>query len=326
MGVKCLLLTGYEPLRLNDLTIENGLQQVSWAVSLDKFRYTSRCCAKSTYGLRKTTVKMEHRNGFSSVSGSSIQKFDGKNYKDWAFEMELLLSQERAWSIVSGEEKAPAGPVDEVEEEVDKDGKVIVAGKPAVVASSNYNDYLWRYDAAVRLIVMALDRSLSRQYMTIRDPLELRKALKHDYIGELQKSHVWVKRDLHEVKLKDHGSVKAYAMRFQERIDQYAAGAKLATNRISKADHVFFLLNGIPQSDEWDVELRLITDQIEVLGDDPRAVIEKLCHREGKITFSRGITSEIALYTKSGGFANGRITCQTKILHTHLRSTTSILP
>jgi hypothetical protein len=101
---------------------------------------------------------MERRNGFSSVSGSSIQKFDGNNYKDWAFEMELLLTQERVWSIVSGEEKSPPGPVDEAKEEVDEDGKVIVAGKPAVVASSKYNDYLWRYHGAVRLIFMALDR------------------------------------------------------------------------------------------------------------------------------------------------------------------------
>jgi hypothetical protein len=220
-----------------------------------------------------------------------------------------------------------AGPVDEVEEEVDKDVKVIVAGKPAVVASSKYNDYLWRYRAAGRLIFMALARILSRQYMTIRDPVELWKAIKHDYIGELHTSHVWVKRDLYELKLKDHGSIKAYAMRIQERIDQDAAGAKLATNRISKAEHVFFLLNGIPQSDEWDVLLRLITDQIEVLSDDPRAIVKKLCDRADKIKFSRRITSEVAIYMNSGGFATGLVTCQKKTLHAHLRSTANpILP
>jgi hypothetical protein len=120
------------------------------------------------------TVKMERRNGFRSVSGSSIQKFDGK---DWAFEMELLLTQERAWSIVSGEENSPPGPLDEFKEEVDENGKVIVAGKPAVVASSKYNDYLWRYHGAVRLIFMALNRSLRRQCMTIRDPVQLWKAI-----------------------------------------------------------------------------------------------------------------------------------------------------
>jgi hypothetical protein len=101
-------------------------------------------------------------------------------------------------------------------------------------------------------------RSTQHQYMTIRDTVELWKAIERDYIGELQKSYVWVERDLYEVKLKDHSSVKAYVTCIQELIDQYAAGAKVATDRISKADHVFFLLNRIPQSDEWDVELRLI--------------------------------------------------------------------
>jgi hypothetical protein len=138
------------------------------------------------------------------------------NTKDRAFEMELQLTQEHPWSIVSGEEQSPPGPVDEVNEAVDENGKVIVAGKPAVDASNNYNDYFWRYHAAVRMIFMALERSLSRPYMSIRDPVELWKAIKHDYIGELRRSHVWVKRDLYEVKLKDHGSNKAYTMRIQE--------------------------------------------------------------------------------------------------------------
>jgi hypothetical protein len=66
-----------------------------------------------------------------------------------------------------------------------------------------------------------------------------------------------VKRDLYEAKLKDHGSIKAYAMRIQEGIDRYAPGAKLATDRIFEADHVCFVLNAIPHPDGWDVELRL---------------------------------------------------------------------
>jgi hypothetical protein len=68
---------------------------------------------------------------------------------------------------------------------------------------------------------------------------------------------------------------------------------------------VFFVLNTIAQPDEWDVELPLITDHIEALADDLRAIIKKLCDREERIRFSRGITSEVALYTKSGGFASG---------------------
>jgi hypothetical protein len=80
--------------------------------------------------------------------------------------------------------------VDEVKEEDDEDEKLIVAGEQAVDASTKYNDYLWRYHVAVRLIFNTVDRSLSRQYMTIREPMELWKALKPHLIGELQNSRV----------------------------------------------------------------------------------------------------------------------------------------
>jgi hypothetical protein len=79
----------------------------------------------------------------------------------------------------------------------------------------------------------------------------------------------------------------------------------LEPNRRRTTDHVFFLLDGIPETDEWDVELRLIMDQIEVLGDNPQAILRKLCNREDKIKSSRAITAVVALYTKNGGFDTG---------------------
>jgi hypothetical protein len=64
-------------------------------------------------------------------------------------------------------------------------------------------------------------------------------------------------------------------------------------------------LNGVPQSEDWDLEIRLITAQMKVLGKDHKEVIKKLCDREDSIKNSKGIPSEVALYTKSGGFATG---------------------
>jgi transposase InsO family protein len=250
---------------------------------------------------------MEQNRGSSSVSGlSRIQKFDGKNYKVWAWEMELLLVRERAWTIVCGTEYPPPGPQDEIQEVRDKDGKVIIAGLSAVEPSKKYIDYMWRYHEAVRMIFISLERSLQLQYMDMRDPAELWKAIRKDYIGELQKSQIWIRRDLYEVKLKDYGSVKTYALRIQELIDEYQAGAEDPSDKISERDHVFFLLNGVPQSDDWDLEIRLITAQMKVLGKDPKEVIKKLCDREDSIKNSKGIPSDVALYTKSGGFATGK--------------------
>jgi hypothetical protein len=155
------------------------------------------------------------------------------------------------------------------------------------------------------MIFISLERSLQLQCMDLRNPAELWKAIKKDYIGELQKSQILIRRDLYEVKLKAYGSVKTYSLRIQELIDEYQAGAEDPCDKISERDHVFFLLNGVPQSEDWDLEIRLITAQMKVLGKDPKEVIKKLCNREDSIKNSKGIPSDVALYAKSGGFATG---------------------
>jgi hypothetical protein len=157
---------------------------------------------------------MEKRNAGigSGCRGSSIWKFDGKNYKVWAWQMELLLARERAWTIVNGSEECPPGP----KAEVDEDGHV-TAGK---AASSAYTDYTWRYYEALRLIFESLGESLQLQYMDIKDPSELWRRINCDYVGELQNSQLWIRRDLYEVKLKDYGSIEPYSIRIQNLIDE----------------------------------------------------------------------------------------------------------
>jgi hypothetical protein len=78
---------------------------------------------------------------------------------------------------------------------------------------------------------------------------------------------------LYEVKLKDYGSVKTYSLRIQELIDEYQAGAEDPSDKISERDHVFFLLNGVPQSEEWDLEIRLITAQ-KIAKQEQRRVLQ----------------------------------------------------
>jgi hypothetical protein len=62
---------------------------------------------------------------YKSGARSSVKKFDGKNYKAWAFNMQLLLSRERGMSIVNKTETAPAGPTEEIPAELDKNGDPI---------------------------------------------------------------------------------------------------------------------------------------------------------------------------------------------------------
>jgi hypothetical protein len=232
---------------------------------------------------------MERR---SSSNVYNVRKFDGKNYKMWAFEMEMLLSREQAWTIVDGSEPSP------LRLEVEKDGKAVQS-----TASREVLDYKWRYFEALRLIFSALEDSLKLRYMHIKDPAELWRTIKRDYVGELQKPQIWIRRELYEVKLVDHGSVDAYAMRIQNLIDDYRAGATEPEDKISDTEHVFFLLNGIPRSDEWDVEVRLLNDQMGTLAKDPQTVIKKLRAREDAIKSDKGISAEVALYTKDGALA-----------------------
>ncbi|KAA8895214.1 hypothetical protein FN846DRAFT_997467 [Sphaerosporella brunnea] len=85
--------------------------------------------------------------------------------------------------------------------------------------------------------------------------------------------------------------VKIYSLHIQELIDEYQAGAEDPSDKISERDHMFF-----------PFERRT---SIKVLGKDPEEVIKKLCYREDSIKNSKGIPSDVALYTKSGGFATG---------------------
>jgi hypothetical protein len=76
-------------------------------------------------------------------------------------------------------------------------------------------------------------------------------------------------------------------MRIQNLVDEYRAGATSATDRISDQEHVFFLLNGIP--DEWNVpELYLIGDKVSDLAEDPNVVVEKLRAFEDAIKTGAG--------------------------------------
>jgi hypothetical protein len=225
----------------------------------------------------------------SSSNVYTVRKFDGKNYKMWAFDMEMLLAREQAWTIVNGSELSPL-------EEVEKDSK----SAQSIPARQALDSYRWRFYEALRLIFSALEDSLKMQYMHIKHPAELWQAIKADYVGELQKSQLWIRRELYEVKLSAHGSIDAYAMHIQNLIDDYRAGATEPEDRISDREHVFFLLNGIPRSDEWDLEVRLIHDQMATLAKDPKAVLKKLRDREDAIKSDKGISAEVALYTRSG--------------------------
>jgi hypothetical protein len=98
--------------------------------------------------------------------------------------------------------------------------------------------------------------------MSIEDPAELWDPVKCDYLEVLQRGRYYLRNDLTSLKLQECGSVDAYVTKFENLLDQY----KLASNNkesIGTQEQVFCLFHGIPEGGDWDVELRLIQDELE---------------------------------------------------------------
>jgi hypothetical protein len=137
--------------------------------------------------------------------------------------------------------------------------------------------------------------------MSITHPAELWEAIKHDYVDELRKGQFYVRRELYNVKLDACGSVDKYASTIQNLLDEYKLGSKEPDDKIGVREHVFYLLNGIPEGDDWDVELRLIHDKLdsEDWYKEPTKIVKKLQNREAELRKIKGISSDVLLYTKA---------------------------
>jgi hypothetical protein len=243
---------------------------------------------------------------YKSGTRSSVKKFDGKNYKAWAFNMQLLLSRERGMSIINRTETAPAGPTEEIPAELDKNGEPIKGtGRPGTAASNAYTDYNWRFWEALRLIFESLEEGIQSNYMSITEPAELWEAIRHDYVDELRKGQFYVRRELYNVKLEACGSVDKYVVTIQNLLDEYKLGSKEPDDKIGVREHVFYLLNGVPEGGDWDVELRLIHDKLdsEDWYKEPTKIIKKLQTREAELRKLKGLSPDVALYTKAAAIS-----------------------
>jgi hypothetical protein len=83
----------------------------------------------------------------------------------------------------------------------------------------------------------------------------------------------------------------------QNLLDQYKLGAKEDDDKIGVREHVFYLLNGIPQGEDWDLERRFVHQRLD--EDDwckkPDKIIQNLKDREAEL---QQLSTDVALYTK----------------------------
>jgi hypothetical protein len=236
-----------------------------------------------------------------STVWSMIKKFDGKNYKSWAYNMKLLLNRERCKGIVDRWEVPPAGPTAAVPAELDEAGKPISGtGCAGSAASQAFTDYTFRFWEALRLIYQSLEENIQSNYMSIEHPADLWDAIKRDYVEKLQRGQYYVRNDLIAVKLEDCGSVDAYVTKIQNLLDQYKLGSQ-DNDSLGVKEHVFYIIHSIPEGGDWDVVLRFIHDKLEAEGwnKEPAKIIKLLQNREAELRKMKGIASDVLLYTKT---------------------------
>ena len=227
----------------------------------------------------------------------AIKKLDGTNYKEWAFDVGLVLRQKMCWGITTGTETEPDGPTPAV---LAQDGTTQTE-IPAKRASAEWLSWSQRREIATSTILLTMERHMQQKYMDFDEPYTLWEKIKGDYVTKIKKNSYTIRKELYGVRLEDAGSVEAYAQRVQQAIDQFNLTAEEDSEKMSDREHSFFLLNGInPASSDWSVTLQLIQDRIESesLDRKPEEVLLKLLARETELRKNKGIPSDTLLYTK----------------------------
>jgi hypothetical protein len=100
------------------------------------------------------------------------------------------------------------------------------------------------------------------------------------------------------LKFEDCGSLDVYVTKIQNFLDQCKLGSD-ESDSIGVKKHVFYLVHGITEGDDWDMELRLIEDKLHTEGQNrgPTKIINSLQNRESEKTKMKSINLGVLLYT-----------------------------
>jgi len=95
----------------------------------------------------------------SQLQIPAIKKLDGTNYKEWAFDVELVLKQKMCWYITTGIEK-----------------------EPDMKTSTEWLSWSQRKEIATSTIFLTMERWMQQKYMDLEDPHTLWEKIKSDYV------------------------------------------------------------------------------------------------------------------------------------------------
>jgi len=207
-----------------------------------------------------------------------IKKLDGTNYKEWTFNVGLVLKQKLCWFITTGIEK-----------------------KPHTIALAEWLSWSQKKEIAMSTIFLTMECQMQQRYMEFEDPHILWEKIKSDYTMKIKKNTFTIQKELYGICLEDSGSVEVYAQYIQHVIDHFNLTTEEDSEKMSNIEHLFFLLNGIvAASPDRSVTLQLLHDCIvsESLDTNAVDVLLNLIAREVELEKNKGISSHTLLYTK----------------------------
>jgi hypothetical protein len=218
--------------------------------------------------------------------------------------MVLLLEQRRVLSIVNEKEVLSAS----------------TAAGTSEAAMDKAAQFWQRHGVARSTILLEMTPGVRSKYSSIQDVVQLWKKLKEDYTQKVQRDIWSLRSELNAVRLAEEGTVDAFSFKIQRIVDDYNLVSK---TKMDPGEHAYYLLQGIPNNDEWKLFKQLIrpqhlkstaststggvgasgsTDSEEVgLERDPARLVTMMLDEEANILKDRGVDKNMVLYSGAGG-------------------------
>ncbi|KAF8248377.1 hypothetical protein K440DRAFT_642692 [Wilcoxina mikolae CBS 423.85] len=217
----------------------------------------------------------------------NIGKFDGANYNKWSGQVELLLESKHVLRVITGDLKKPEALAENA------------SASERLAHATLMESYVDKHGTARSTLLLTMEERLQLEYMKVKDAKELWEQLAVDYKSKVKRSKFRIRRELLQVKLEDCGDVTTYTLRIDRLVQDWnlcvdadeadaADDDKLAVRKRKKAtvmpdgEHIFNLLYGIPNNNDWKIFLEFMEDKDAEDTMWPRDVITKMLERQGQ--------------------------------------------
>ena len=145
---------------------------------------------------------------------------------------------------------------------------------PATVTEiKGYKEWMNRHRISRSTILLGMEPRLQGEYMGVKDARGLWEKLATTYRTKLQLNAFDIREDLLNFRLEGCENVDSYVPKIDEKVSAYnlcadstgttATGGDDSDtiSKMSKQEHVFYLLGGVPRNDDWEVFLEVLRNK-----------------------------------------------------------------